>query len=95
MSYLEIQGGKRLHGELTVHGAKNSVLPLLAAAYMCEGQTILHNCPLLSDVNVSVKILEHLGCKCEWQGNTVTITSSNSGVYEIPENLMREMRSSV
>ena len=95
MSYLEIQGGKRLHGELMIHGAKNSVLPLLAAAYMCEGQTVLHNCPLLSDVKVSLEILKHLGCKCEWQGKSVIVNSSNSGVFEIPENLMREMRSSI
>lgn len=95
MSYLEINGGKRLHGELTVHGAKNSVLPLLTAVYMCDGQTVLHNCPKLSDVEVSLKILRHLGCKCEWQGSSVIVTSSNSDVFEIPENLMREMRSSI
>ncbi len=95
MSYLEISGGKRLHGEIDVHGAKNSVLPLLAAAYLCEGQTVLHNCPLLSDVEVSLEILRFLGCRCERQGSSVTITSSDCGVYEIPEYLMREMRSSI
>ncbi len=95
MSCLKIDGGKRLYGEIAVHGAKNSILPLLAAAYMCQGQTVLHNCPFLSDVEISLKILEYLGCKCERQGSTLTISPSNSDCFEIPEYLMREMRSSI
>lgn len=43
-----VRGGNRLCGELTVQGAKNSTLPLLAAALLCEGETVLHNCPALS-----------------------------------------------
>ena len=48
-----VRGGNRLCGELTMQGAKNSTLPLLAAALLCEGETVLHNCPALSDVRQS------------------------------------------
>lgn len=55
-----VRGGNRLCGELTVQGAKNSTLPLLAAALLCEGETVLHNCPALSDVHTAVTILRRL-----------------------------------
>ena len=79
MSYLTVNGGKKLRGEISIHGAKNSVLPLLAATFLCRGQSILHNCPWLSDVKVSLDILSHLGCSCRREGNTVIIDSPNSG----------------
>ena len=56
-----IDGPAALDGELKVQGAKNSTLPLLAATVLCKGQTVLHNCPHLSDVDTAVRILEHLG----------------------------------
>ena len=95
MSGLVINGGNCLNGEANVIGAKNSVLPLLAATYLCDGQCILHNWPDLSDVRVSLDILKCLGCKCEKNGNTVVISSNGSCGMIIPECLMREMRSSI
>ena len=95
MSKFMISGGRKLHGEILVHGAKNGVLPLLSAVYLCRGQCIIHNCPKLSDVDVSLKILEHLGCKYTWHGSTVIIDSSNSDISDIPECLMHQMRSSI
>ena len=56
-----IDGPAELGGELRIQGAKNSALPLLAATVLCKGQTVLHNCPRLSDVDTAVEILEHLG----------------------------------
>ena len=56
-----IQGPGALSGELSVQGAKNSALPLLAAAVLARGETVLHNCPRLSDVDTACRILEHLG----------------------------------
>ena len=50
MSKFVINGGKRLSGEIKVQGAKNSVLPVLAATVLCDGECIIHNCPNLSDV---------------------------------------------
>lgn len=95
MSKIYISGGNRLNGEVNVHGAKNSALPILAATVLCQGESIIHNCPQLSDVDVSIRILENLGCKCSRNGSTVTVEATNVSGNEIPEELMREMRSSI
>ncbi|MBP0979260.1 MAG: UDP-N-acetylglucosamine 1-carboxyvinyltransferase [Oscillospiraceae bacterium] len=95
MSKLVITGGKKLEGEIFIHGAKNSALPILAATIMCRGETIIHNCPQLSDVEASIKILKYLGCKVSQDKDTVTVNSTNIINSDIPENLMHEMRSSI
>ncbi len=92
---LIINGGRRLEGELCVHGAKNSALPLLSAAALVHGETVLHNCPCLTDVDAACRILSHIGCRCQRSGTTVTVDAANVINSEIPENLMREMRSSI
>lgn len=95
MSDLIVNGTEKLSGEVWVSGAKNSVLPILAATFLCEGQSVLHNCPRLSDVSVSIKILEVLGCKCEFSNGTAVIDSSSVSCSVIPPLLMHQMRSSV
>ena len=92
---LIVNGGRKLEGELRVHGAKNSVLPILAAAVLAHGETVLHNCPELTDVDAACRILTHLGCRCKRSGDTVTVDATNVSGYEIPDALMREMRSSI
>lgn len=95
MSELVINGGKKLSGEICVQGAKNSVLPVLAATVLCGGECVIHNCPELSDVETSLKILAHLGCGCKKDGDTVAVNARDISDYSIPDTLMREMRSSV
>ena len=95
MSVYLVEGGRRLEGTARVHGAKNSVLPILAAAVLCPGVSVVHNCPDLSDVRASVSILEHLGCKVGRTGDTVTVDASGLTRNDVPDALMREMRSSV
>lgn len=95
MSYYEIQGGRPLSGRLAVHGAKNSVLPILAAALMAPGESVIENCPDLSDVSAALDILRLLGCRAEREGDAVRIDASVLDRSYIPESLMREMRSSV
>jgi len=95
MGQLRIEGGKRLYGKMPVHGSKNSILPVLAATIINSGKSIIHNCPRLKDVYSSVKILRHLGCKAEWQGDTLYVDSENFCCDDIPDGLMREMRSSI
>ena len=89
-----IQGPGALSGELSVQGAKNSALPLLAAAVLARGETVLHNCPRLSDVDTACRILEHLGCRCRWQEGSLVIENAAT-CCEVPQCLMREMRSSI
>lgn len=95
MSKILISGGRKLKGEIKLQGAKNSVLPVLAATLLCREKCIIHNCPDISDVDTSVKILTQLGCKCTREGESLVIDPSNVCNYEIPDYLMREMRSSV
>lgn len=95
MSEIIVNGGKCLKGRINVQGAKNSVLPVLAATVLVGGESIIHNCPELTDVETSLRILRHFGCKAEKSCDTVTINSRNITECDIPDNLMREMRSSV
>ena len=95
MSVYIINGGQRLTGEADVQGAKNSALPILAATLLCRGKSEIHNCPELSDVDATVNILRHLGCEVERNGRNITVDSSQVSANEIPDELMREMRSSV
>lgn len=95
MSELFIEGCRRLDGCIEVQGAKNSALPILAAAILCGDQSVLHNCPHLSDVEVSIKILRYLGCDVKREGTTLIVDSSTMDRYDIPHDLMREMRSSI
>lgn len=95
MQRLVIEGEKRIGGEIEVQGAKNSALPLLAGCVLVKGEVVLHNCPRLSDVFAACRILTCLGCRCRSQGNTVTVKSHELTGSSVPDELMREMRSSI
>ncbi len=95
MREIVIQGGRPLQGEVAIHGAKNSVLPILAATILNGGISVIHNCPKLTDVTASIEILRHLGCQVDWDGETVTVDSGPMCRSDVPSQLMREMRSSV
>lgn len=95
MSYYVVQGGQTLRGSVPISGAKNSVLPILAATLLNGGRNVLHNCPDLRDVSSAIQILEHLGCKVSREGDTVTVDSTVVDRWDVPHELMREMRSSV
>ena len=94
MSRLLIQGGNRLAGEVTIQGAKNSVLPVLAATILTGGEVELRRCPHLRDVEASIRILQALGCRAAWQGDNLAVDTSRMSGCAIPDALMREMRSS-
>ena len=95
MSCYRIEGGRPLEGCLSVQGAKNSVLPILAAALLAPGESMIHNCPDLSDVSATLDILSLLGCRVEREGDAVRVDASCLSRCDIPDRLMREMRSSV
>lgn len=95
MEKIVINGKRKLCGEISVQGAKNSVLPILVASLLVSGVSVIHNCPRLSDVDATVKILEYLGCTVEREGHTVTVDSRDADRFDVPDNLMREMRSSI
>lgn len=95
MSVWHIAGGNRLSGSVTVQGAKNAVLPIMAASVLAPGETELLNVPTLRDVNTTIRILRGLGCSVEREGDAVYIDSRSMSRSEIPHSLMRELRSSV
>jgi UDP-N-acetylglucosamine 1-carboxyvinyltransferase len=95
MQIMQIEGGRRLLGQMTVQGAKNSVLPILAATLVCPGICVLHNCPRLRDVDASIRILRHLGARVTREGETLVIDPGGVDRCDIPDDLMQEMRSSV
>ena len=95
MSKLIITGGKRLEGEIEVQGAKNDVLPILAATVLNGGKNIIYNCPRLRDVSKTVEVLRMLGCRAERLDKTILVDSSDMNGYTIEEGLMRQMRSSI
>ena len=75
MSIWHIYGGNRLTGSTRVQGAKNAVLPIMAASVLSGGETVLHNVPDLRDVTTTLRILQHLGCTAVRDGDTVRIDS--------------------
>lgn len=95
MEKIIINGSKRLNGEIAVQGAKNSVLPILVATLLIDGVSVIHNCPCLSDVDATIKILTYLGCRVTREGHTVTVDARGVSKNDVPETLMHEMRSSI
>ena len=95
MDTMILEGGTRLRGEIPIHGAKNSALPLLAATLLPTGVSTVRNCPHLSDVEASLDILRHLGCRITRRRDTVTVDAAEVTACDIPDRLMREMRSSI
>ncbi len=95
MSKLIVTGGNRLKGEIAVEGSKNAVLPVLAAAILNRGESVIKNCPRLRDVEVMLEILNTIGCKAKMEGDVITINSSVVSETLIPVDLAAEMRSSI
>ena len=95
MSRLIIDGGVPLSGTIRVQGAKNAVLPILAATVITNGECVIRNCPQLRDVDKTDLVLERLGCSVERSKNTVTVNPNGFCSCEICEELMRAMRSSI
>ena len=95
MSIWHINGGNTLTGSTSVQGAKNAVLPIMAASVLTGCETELLNVPELRDVDTTLRILRHLGCTAERDGDVVCIDSRGMSRNFIPHTLMRELRSSV
>lgn len=95
MSKLIIEGRRRLTGRIEVQGAKNSALPILAATLLTEDSSVINNCPGLSDVEITLNILRYIGCNVQQDGNTIFVDSKCADKFDIPDELMRAMRSSI
>lgn len=89
-----VEGGVPLRGEVSVSGAKNAALPLMAASLLVPGEMVLENVPELRDVMTMKALLRFLGVRCEGSG-TVTLDSASASGWEAPYDLVKTMRASV
>lgn len=94
MKYI-IRGDKPLSGIVRVQGAKNSVLPILAASVLSGDECFIYDYPRLTDVCTTINILEELGCSVTVNNDCIGVNSSDAFNWEIPEELMRRLRSSI
>lgn len=95
MDKIIVTGGNTIHGEVTISGAKNAVLPIIVGTLLAEDITVLHDVPKLSDVATIKEVLEILGAKVELHDHTMTVDSRNLNNYNAPYNYIQKMRASV
>src|SRR5690625_2334126 len=96
MDKIEVKGGKRLHGNVKIEGAKNAVLPVLAASLIAsEGESIIKDVPTLDDVYTINEVLRNLNAKVEFKNNQVRINATDTLQTEAPFEYVRKMRASV
>ena len=95
MSKIIVRGGQRLSGNVRVSGAKNAVLPILAATLLAnKGECIIHDVPFLDDVITIQKVLAALGGKLTYENETMRISAQQLTSFEAPYELVRKMRAS-
>jgi UDP-N-acetylglucosamine 1-carboxyvinyltransferase len=90
-----ITGGCRLEGEVSVTGAKNSVLKLMAASLLAVGTTTIRNVPDIADVDIMADLLTRLGCTVKHEGSVVTIDVPVAPLHRADYDLVRKMRASI
>jgi len=95
MSSIKVVGGEQLKGEVKIQGSKNAALPILAATILNKGINRLCNCPKILDVFHMIKILEDLGCKTLWEGDTLVVDTSSPISTIVSEDYVRKMRCSI
>lgn len=95
MDKIVIKGGIKLKGEVEISGAKNSALPILAAALLSEEESIIENIPNLADIQTMLKLLRALGAKAVFEDGTVTIKPGKTLKPVAPYKLVSTMRASV
>ena len=95
MDVIRVMGGRPISGEVTVEGAKNSALKLMAASIMAPGVTTLQNVPNIADVHVMGKVLKRLGATIDVASvHELVIDTSNVSKWETPYDLVAQMRAS-
>lgn len=95
MDKLEIEGGRRLHGEVAISGAKNAALPAMAASLLASGENTISNVPDLRDIATMGKLLAHLGLGFHKEGDVVTLQSDRVAFMDAPYDFVKTMRASV
>ncbi len=89
-----INGGASLRGDVEISGAKNAVLPIMAAVLLADGKSTLNNVPDLQDTRTMVRLLNMVGAKTDFNENSLTIDASTVDTFEAPYDLVKTMRAS-
>ncbi|SFK15652.1 UDP-N-acetylglucosamine 1-carboxyvinyltransferase [Halobacillus dabanensis] len=96
MEKIIVRGGRQLNGTVKAEGAKNAVLPVIAASIIAsEGKSVLHEVPALADVYTINEVIRHMNADVNMVGNTVTVDASSDLETEAPIEYVRKMRASV
>lgn len=95
MSYIEINGGNKLEGEIRLQGSKNATLPILAASILCRGKVVLKNCPDISDVKDLLQALSYAGVKSCWQDRVLEIDTTEASPCYFDEDFAKKTRGGV
>lgn len=94
MTHIVVEKSKPLNGTVKINGAKNAVLPIIAATLLVDGVTTIKNVPNLRDVNIMIDLLITLGAKVEYDGHTLVVDASSVDKTEAPMHLVNKMRAS-
>ncbi len=89
-----IEGGKKLSGEVTISGAKNSALPIIAASLLTDKKVVLENIPDLVDVRTMIELVRQLGAKVRFSSNVVEMYTPKIKKVDAPYDVVRKMRAS-
>lgn len=95
MDKLRITGGQKLHGDITISGAKNAALPILCASLLTADDIQLHNVPRLRDIDTACQLLAQLGVRAYTEGESITLNASAITSLEAPYELVKTMRASI
>ena len=95
MNTIEVYESRPLKGEVTVQGSKNAALPVMTAAILIPGVTVLHNIPLITDILYMITILRSVGCVVEQNKDSLYIDACHVNTSAIPRNAAGKMRSSI
>ncbi|OGW76840.1 MAG: UDP-N-acetylglucosamine 1-carboxyvinyltransferase [Omnitrophica bacterium RIFCSPLOWO2_02_FULL_45_16] len=95
MDKLVIEGGRRLDGSVTISGAKNACLPILAATLLSDDKSVIRNIPALRDMSTMLKILKNFGVRVQQYGDVVKVEPKGYSKYVAPYELVSTMRASI
>ncbi len=95
MKKIKVNGNAHLNGMVKIHGAKNAVLPIMAASILAEDKCEINNCPNLSDVRNTVNLIKYLGHNIEFENGKLIVFGNNEFKGVLPDSLIQKMRSSV
>ena len=95
MDKFVINGGARLKGKVTVSGSKNAALPILAAALLAEGESVIHDVPELEDIAAMIDLLRDLGVDAKRDGRTLRLRVRDESNVHAPYERVRKMRASI